>query len=76
MMSTMLDTSFLIFSGRTDGKDVPVNFKLQRYMAKANSGNSSCPDLVVSDRIHICDKALPGNLERRSRSLAFSPLIA
>ena len=41
MMSTMLDTSFLILPGRLDGSDLPVNLRLQRYMAKANSGKCS-----------------------------------
>lgn len=48
MMSTMLDTSFLICSGRDDGKLFPFMRKLQRYMASANSGNMRWPDLVVS----------------------------
>ncbi len=41
MISTMLDTSFLIFSGRPGGKDLPVSFRLQRYIASANSGKCS-----------------------------------
>lgn len=51
MISTMLDTSFLMLSGRDDGNDLPTSFKLQRYIARANSGKSSCPDLVVSARV-------------------------
>lgn len=51
MMSTMLETSFWIVSGRTAGRSLPVIFKLQRYIANANSGKNSCPDLVVSDKI-------------------------
>ena len=51
MISTMLETSFAIFSGRACGKSFPTNFKLQRYMARANSGKRSCPDLVVSERV-------------------------
>ena len=49
IMSTILETSFLIFSGRTVGISLPVNRRLQRYMAKANSGKNKSPDLVVSD---------------------------
>lgn len=48
-MSTILETSFLTVSGSTFGISRPVIRMLQRYMAKANSGNNSCPDLVVSD---------------------------
>ena len=51
MMSTMLDTSFLIRSGNVDGRLWPFNFRLQRYIARANSGKRSCPDLVVSDNV-------------------------
>lgn len=49
MMSTMLETSFATRSGNACGSSFPTSFKLQRYMAKANSGKSSCPDFVVSD---------------------------
>ena len=38
MMSTMLDTSFLTFSGSVAGKVLPDILTLQRYMASANSG--------------------------------------
>lgn len=38
IMSTMLETSFLIFSGRLPGKGLPTSFRLQRYIASANSG--------------------------------------
>jgi hypothetical protein len=38
MISTMLETSFLMFSGRLGGSCLPVSFKLHRYMASANSG--------------------------------------
>jgi hypothetical protein len=69
----MEDTSFVTFSGSVGGRSFPVNFKLQRYMASANSGNNSCPDFVVSDKIHICDSAFPGSLDLSNRSLAFSP---
>jgi hypothetical protein len=51
IISTILETSFLILSGSTEGKDLPTSFKLQRYMASANSGNSSCPERVVSARV-------------------------
>ena len=51
IMSTMLDTSFLTFSGRDDGRDLPVSFRLQRYMARANSGKCSWPARVVSERV-------------------------
>lgn len=51
IMSTILDTSFAIFSGRLAGKSFPTSFRLQRYIARANSGNRSWPDLVVSDRV-------------------------
>jgi hypothetical protein len=48
MISTMLDTSFLMFSGRVDGSDFPVSFRLHKYIARANSGKWSCPERVVS----------------------------
>ena len=51
IMSTMLDTSFLILSGSDDGSIFPVNFKLHRYMARANSGKYSCPARVVSAKV-------------------------
>ncbi len=51
MMSTMLDTSFLIVSGRVDGRLWPFSLRLQRYIARANSGKRSCPDFVVSDNV-------------------------
>ena len=41
MISTMLDTSFLMFSGSELGRDFPVSFRLHRYMARANSGKCS-----------------------------------
>ena len=50
IISTMLDTSFAIRSGRTCGRSLPVSLRLQRYMARANSGNSNWPDFVVSER--------------------------
>ena len=53
MMSTMLETSFLTFSGSTDGRSLPVSLRLHRYMAKANSGKRSWPDFVVSARILV-----------------------
>ena len=73
MISTMLETSFLTLSGKAAGISLPVNFRLHRYIARANSGKSSWPDFVVSDRSHICDRALPGSFDLRSRSFAFSP---
>ena len=48
IISTMLETSFLMLSGSEGGSDFPVSFRLQRYMARANSGKCNCPDLVVS----------------------------
>jgi hypothetical protein len=30
---------------------LPTSARLQRYMASANSGNRSCPDLVVSESV-------------------------
>lgn len=50
IISTMLDTSLAIFSGRLGGSCFPTSLRLQRYMARANSGNRSRPDLVVSER--------------------------
>ena len=50
MMSTILDTSFAIFSGTLAGSCFPTSLRLHRYMARANSGKRSCPDFVVSDR--------------------------
>jgi hypothetical protein len=41
----------LMFWGRLEGTDFPVSFKLQRYMARANSGKCSWPDFVVSARV-------------------------
>lgn len=38
IMSTILDTSFLMLSGRLPGIALPTSFKLQRYIANANSG--------------------------------------
>lgn len=49
-MSTILETSFEIFSGNTGGKSFPTSRRLHRYMARANSGKRSWPDFVVSDR--------------------------
>lgn len=95
IMSTMLETSFLIVSGREGGRSLPVIFKLQRYIANANSGKNSFPDLVVSDKTLSCnvsynqllseefdvvsayqilDRSLPARLDRKSSSLAFSPV--
>ena len=54
MMSTILETSFLTRSGKLFGSSLPVNFKLQRYMARANSGKRSMPDLVVSQSVLYC----------------------
>ena len=51
MISTMLETSFAIRSGKPRGRSLPTSFKLQRYIASANSGKSSCPDFVVSESI-------------------------
>ena len=51
MMSTMLDTSFLTWSGNTLGKLLPTSLRLQRYIERANSGNRSGPDFVVSDNV-------------------------
>lgn len=48
IMSTMLETSFLTLSGKLGGNVFPVSFKLQRYIASANSGKYSWPALVVS----------------------------
>lgn len=49
IMSTILDTSFAIFSGRLAGSCLPTSLRLQRYMARANSGKRSWPDFVVSE---------------------------
>ena len=51
IMSTMLETSFLTRSGSELGRSLPVNFRLHRYMARANSGKRSWPDLVVSESV-------------------------
>ena len=76
MISTILLTSFLTLSGKDEGRSFPVNFRLQRYIASANSGNNSCPDFVVSESVHICAKLLPSSLLRSSKSFALSPLRA
>ena len=73
MISTILDTSFAIFSGNDDGKDLPTSFRLHRYIARANSGKSSWPDFVVSERVQIFIKSAPASFDRKSRSLHFSP---
>ena len=51
IISTMLDTSFFIVSGRVAGICFPTILRLQRYMANANSGKKSSPDRVVSARV-------------------------
>jgi len=38
IMSTMLETSFLILSGKVAGSGLPTIFRLHRYIASANSG--------------------------------------
>jgi hypothetical protein len=38
IISTILETSFLMFSGSVAGSGFPVSFRLHRYMARANSG--------------------------------------
>lgn len=76
MMSTILLTSFLTFSGREAGRSLFVSLRLHRYMASANSGKSSCPDFVVSDSSHIRARLFPSSLLLSSRSLALSPLNA
>jgi len=76
MMSTMLETSLRTTSGRVAGMLLPVRLKLQSHIANANSGNSSCPDLVVSASVQIWAKAFPSSLLLRRRSLALSPLNA
>ena len=48
MMPTILDTSFFTLSGSEAGRGLPTSFRLQRYIAKANSGKCSSPDRVVS----------------------------
>lgn len=73
MMSTMLNTSFDTLSGKLAGRSLPTSFKLHRYIAKANSGKRSCPDFVVSERVHIFIRSAPGSFDRSSRSLTFSP---
>ena len=50
MMSTMLETSFIILSGILSGRSLPVSLRLHKYIANANSGKRSCPDFVVSER--------------------------
>ena len=76
MISTILNTSFLTFSGSDVGRGFPVNLRLHKYIARANSGNKSCPDFVVSDSIHMFERSLPASLERSRRSLALSPSSA
>ena len=51
IISTMLDTSFFTRSGSEFGRSFPVNLRLHRYIASANSGKRSCPDLVVSESV-------------------------
>lgn len=76
MISTILETSLLIFSGNVLGTSFPVSLRLHRYIDNANSGNSSWPDFVVSESVHICAKLLPSSLLLSRRSFAFSPLNA
>src|SRR5271170_1911028 len=56
IISTILDTSFNIFSGILSGRSFPVSLRLHRYIANANSGKSSLPDFVVSERCLIIRK--------------------
>ncbi|KAJ6259956.1 LOW QUALITY PROTEIN: hypothetical protein Dda_5600 [Drechslerella dactyloides] len=49
MMSTILETSFKIFSGRVVGRPWPDRATLQSHMATANSGNIRWPDFVGPD---------------------------
>jgi hypothetical protein len=51
IISTILETSFLIFVGKVDGNGFPTRFRLHRYIARANSGKCNWPDLVVSARV-------------------------
>lgn len=63
IISTMLDTSFLILSGSTVGRSLPVIFKLHKYIAKANSGKNSLPDLVESDKILVLSAVYSQNAQ-------------
>lgn len=89
IISTILDTSFAMRSGSVCGRSFPTSLKLQRYIARANSGKSNCPDLVVSDSTlvgsvkaarliqqayHIFIRSLPGSLDRISKSFTLPPI--
>jgi hypothetical protein len=70
IISTMLDTSFLIFSGSTSGISFCVNSKLQRYMASANSGKNNWPDFVVSDKtLEDVSQFSPTHCEKNKRTI-------
>jgi hypothetical protein len=59
IISTILETSFFIFSGRVEGSCFPTSFRLHRYIARANSGKCSCPDRVVSARVLFQSQFFP-----------------
>jgi hypothetical protein len=83
IISTMLETSFFIFSGRVEGSCFPTSFRLHRYIARANSGKCSCPDRVVSARVlfpklvlsilHVCSRWLHHISEGHPFYPVFSP---
>ena len=73
--STKLRTSFIHFSGITEGKASPFNAKLHKCKLRANSGNNNDPVLLVSERDQISAKVTGGNPDRKRISLAESPEI-
>lgn len=73
IMSPKLTTSFLIVSGKTEGIAFPFRASEHRYIARANSGNKSEPDLLVSARLQISLKTCGGRPESMRISLAALP---
>lgn len=61
MMSTKLVTSLRMFSGSFEGTTCPLRAIEHRYMATANSGNMSDPDLLVSANAQISPKTVGVN---------------
>lgn len=76
MASTKLCTSLDHFSGNTEGSGSDFNAKLHKCKLRANSGNKSEPDLLVSERDQISANVTGGKPDRSRMSLAASPEIA
>lgn len=57
-------------SGKVAGNSEPSSLIFTKYMAKANSFESSRPSLSTSDNFHILDNTELGNFVLRNSSLA------